>query len=94
MQEYQLALKLGGEDPSPRLGLGIAYMHLGRYPEAVVEYDKAISLGAEKSNALLGMGDSYLQLGDTLRAKQAYLRALSEDPELLGAKQRLSQLTK
>lgn len=94
MQENQLALKLGGEDPSPRLGLGIAYMHLGRYAEAVVEYEKAISLGAEKTNALLGMGDSYLQLGDTLRAKQAYLRALSEDPEFLWAKDRLSRLTK
>jgi protein O-mannosyl-transferase len=94
VQEYQLALRLGGEHPAPHMGLGIANMHLGRYTEALVEYEKAYSSGAEQFNALLGIGDSYLQLGDTLRAKQAYLRALSEDPDFLEAKQRLAQLTR
>jgi len=64
-------------------GLGLTYVRLGNYEEALREFDRALALDPEDREALLGKGTLLRQVGD-LQGSLTVLRrlaALTADPQ-------------
>jgi tetratricopeptide (TPR) repeat protein len=62
-------------------GLGFAYQHLGRYPEAIPAYREALRLKPDDADAWYNLGLAYSKLGLHKEAIAAYREAVRLKPD-------------
>ena len=79
-------------DPQILLGLGELYMNLEHFKKAADVYHQLINLNPNEGFGYYGLGTAIEAMGDTARAVENYSRALQLTPNLLEARDRLSQI--
>ena len=89
---YSRALALNPDHAPALLGLAEALQRLDRHEEALADLDRAIALGADWTGYLL-RARSRRALGDMPGAIADFRQVLEENPEHLGARQALAEMT-
>jgi tetratricopeptide (TPR) repeat protein len=64
------------------LGLGIVYVQLGKYKDAIEPVKRAIELNPKSSGAYFTLGMAYANLKRYTEAVEAFKQALKIDPRL------------
>ena len=65
-------IRNAGADGYIRHRLGVVYLRLGRYPEAIEQLRKALSREPELADARFHLGECYRRLGDEKKAIESY----------------------
>lgn len=77
----QKAIRQNPGDAQAYCNLGLAYLHVGRTPEALETFQRAVSLEPQSATAHAGRGVALSRLGKFLQAVSAFRRALILNPE-------------
>jgi tetratricopeptide (TPR) repeat protein len=81
VEQYELALELGGEELAPLMRLGDALLELGRTEEAGEYFQAALELDPDGAAAEFGLGRVAALAGNPEQAIEHFQRALSQQPE-------------
>lgn len=75
-----------------RMELGLAYMGINRYQDALKEFQEAVKLAPEEAKAHTNLGMAFLKLHKTGEAEQALLKARALKPGSAGVHFQLGSL--
>jgi len=76
---YRKAQSLDGRQPSFHLQLGLDYIRLKKFKEAVAEFDKVVSVSPDDNDARYVLALLYVQVNDLNRASQHYESLLQKN---------------
>ena len=81
IESYQRALEMDPKYPTARANLGIAFMDLGRYAEAIMILEKVIESGYESDEVYLALAISYEKSGKTADFVRVYSKVKRKDKD-------------
>jgi len=82
LEECEKAREIDPDNPVTHEGLGVAYLCLGRFPEALGSLNKAIELDDQKAMAFCNRGIAYVNLEKWQEAIADQVEAIKLDPYL------------
>jgi tetratricopeptide (TPR) repeat protein len=68
--------------PEVRINLALAYLRLGRAPDAVAQLEKARELAPDKPSVLFQLGEAYVEMKDFDKAIASIQQGLAKQPDL------------
>ena len=92
MKNFHKALDLEDQDVSLLNAIGLTYIRLGKYQEGVEKYLSALRLDPQNHQVLFNLGYANEKSGNYKQAYFYYNQALTQKPEFLKAKRRISNL--
>jgi tetratricopeptide (TPR) repeat protein len=79
VRKLQRALQVDPNYPDALCNLGVLYVHLRRYPEALEQFEKAVASGPPNAMLYGNLAYSLIAVGRPLDAEQAARRAVAVD---------------
>jgi len=79
---FEAALVKAPELPEIHVNLAIAYLRLGRKPEAVTQLQEAVKLAPDQPRILFQLGGAYVEMKDFDKAMGAFEQGLAKQPDL------------
>jgi tetratricopeptide (TPR) repeat protein len=79
---FEAALVKAPELPEIHVNLAIAYLRLGRKPEAVAQLEEAAKLSPNEPRILFQLGGAYVEMKDWDKATGAFEKGLTKQPDL------------
>jgi tetratricopeptide (TPR) repeat protein len=79
---FEAALAKAPELPEIRVNLAIAYLRLGRKPDAVGQLEQAAKLAPEQPRILFQLGGAYVEMRDWEKATGAFEQGLAKQPDV------------
>ena len=78
--QYQAALKLKPNFPEALFRLGVDYMHLKQYPQAIATWKQYIKATNESATGYSNLGFAQYVSGDPAAAEASYRKGIDRDP--------------
>jgi tetratricopeptide (TPR) repeat protein len=79
--QYQAALKLKPNFPEALFRLGVDYMHLKQYPQAIATWKQYIKATNESATGYSNLGFAQYVSGDPAAAEASYRKGIERDPK-------------